>query len=35
MLQPDYLGGAAFYGKAAEGSQIPDFFSNFDFQPPR
>ncbi|MCI4650367.1 hypothetical protein [Phaeodactylibacter sp.] len=35
MLQPDYQGPAAFYAKRAEGSEVPDFFASFDFQPPR
>ncbi|WP_282774825.1 hypothetical protein [Phaeodactylibacter xiamenensis] len=35
MLQPDYQGAAAFYAKGAEGSEVPDFFASFDFQPPR
>jgi hypothetical protein len=35
MLQPDYQGAAAFYAKGAEGSEISDFFTSFDFQPPR
>lgn len=35
MLQPDYQGGAAFYARASDGTQLPDFFTGFDFQPPQ